>query len=268
MVERKKYDIDSIMKIVARISTSLERSVDCYLIGGLGLIHHGLKAATKDIDIVFNSREEMSFVITHLRTLGYEKPDYLQDVYLQMGTQAILIGPEGFMFDMFVKRVCGCLEITQGMMERSTPIELEGKLKVKKISVEDIFLFKSITSRPDDLVDMANIVAGGIDWNIITNELKAQPDYWKWLMRYFIRLEELEEQFGVTPPLKNEILIEAEIAAGMGLILTRLDTGTISKDDAMYLLDKNDSKFGRTVLEKMIELEMIRIIAGSITLSE
>lgn len=264
MVDRKKLRGETIMDRVSEVSLSLDENITAYLIGGLGMYHHGLKAVTKDIDIVFLSGKELSDLIKILKKLGYRRPEHLPDVYLQMGTQAMLEGSDGFLFDMFLKRVCGCLELSDGMVSRSEIIELAGNLTLKVVSPEDIFLFKSITSRPDDLEDMANIAAGGLDWEIIEQELRGQPDYWKWLMMYFIRLEELEEEYAVVPPNMPEIMKEAEIAAGIGLILTRLEGNPISETDALDMLDRKDKDFSMKAIEKMKELELISIRDGMI----
>jgi hypothetical protein len=268
MVERKKFEGKKIFDIITTISRELDAPVTAYLIGGLGMIHYGAKAATKDVDMVFRTKEDLKRFEDVLRKNGYAEPEYLPKVYHGLGTQAMLIGPEGFLFDMFVLVVCGCLEVSEGMRSRSDTMDLEGNLELRVVSPEDIFLFKSITSRPDDLADMATIAGRGLEWDTIESELRGQRNYWKWLTRYFIRLEELEEEFGIVHPKMEKLEEEAEIAAGIGLILTRLEYQSPTEKEAKDLLDEEDEDFSTAVLEKMKELDLIIVKNGRIQMKK
>ena len=130
-------------------------------------------------------------------------------------------------------------------------------LKLYVSSIEDIFFFKAITSRPDDLADMVTIAGKEIQWNIIKDEVRTQPDNWKWISRLYLRLLELEEEYGIPSPLKTELKDEAEIAEAIGIFIMRWENGSFSFDDAQEVLDEDDSRFVRIVLQEMKRLEII-----------
>ena len=87
-------------------------------------------------------------------------------------------------------------------MKQRAQTKLEfNNLTVHAMSGEDIFLFKSITMRDHDLVDMATIAAMELDWNTIEFEIKKQPNSEKWFPRVRERLMDLKDDYGVDSPL-------------------------------------------------------------------
>ena len=82
---------------------------------------------------------------------------------------------------MFLKVVCDGLFLSSGMMERANKIVYGAYLTLYLASFEDIFLFKSVTTRPDDLDDMATLVDPTFNWDAVEKEARAQNDSWKWI---------------------------------------------------------------------------------------
>ncbi|MDS0261868.1 hypothetical protein NDI56_20905 [Haloarcula sp. S1CR25-12] len=76
------------------------------------------------------------------------------------------------------------------------------------VSNEDIFLFKLIAGRDDDIADMNILVQAGLDYDVVRAELDAQID---WLnddqFATFANgaLVDLEEQYGVTTPIEDRV---------------------------------------------------------------
>lgn len=58
------------------------------------------------------------------------------------------------------------------MVERSTTLFTDPPLQVEQVSLDDIFLFKSVANRPDDVDDMITIAQAGLD----TAQLRAEID--------------------------------------------------------------------------------------------
>jgi len=77
-------------------------------------------------------------------------------------------------------------------------------LTVQLVSNEDIFLFKMIAGRDDDIEDMNVLVQAGLDYDVIRDELEVQIDrlgYDKFATFANEALIELEERYGVTTPI-------------------------------------------------------------------
>ena len=67
----KKYLLDEFEKVASDISKPLS----IFIIGGGGLAFYGLKEATKDIDVVVQTPEELNVLKQTLMKLGYSTPE-------------------------------------------------------------------------------------------------------------------------------------------------------------------------------------------------
>ena len=56
MMERRKFKQNELIDVLEKVSKHLGTETKVYLIGGLGMVLHGLKASTKDVDLVFDTR--------------------------------------------------------------------------------------------------------------------------------------------------------------------------------------------------------------------
>jgi len=65
-----KDDQDALFQLIAR---NLKKDVRCYAFGGNAMMYYGYKAATKDIDILFEKKEERDNFVDALRSLNYQK---------------------------------------------------------------------------------------------------------------------------------------------------------------------------------------------------
>ena len=175
--------------------------------------------------------------------------------------------PGGYRFDIFVQRVCGKLILSKKMRERSAGISLPGKLNLNVVSTEDIFLFKSITGREDDLSDMRMIAVSGLDWSIIEKEMREQPSSWRWNVMFYQGLLALEDEYSIISPLKEKFRIEAEISAGIGIALSKLEGHPISYSNLLEAIDE-DAVFSKAVIDRMNELDLIHEENGLISTSE
>ena len=188
MANRNKFPQDKLVKALDEIAIQLPKSIEAYLIGGLAMIFHGAKLATKDVGIVFMDPKSAQTFIETAQKIGFNRTENLQEEYIDLGTRCVLEGKDGVRFDIFIEKVCNALTFSSGMKSRAEKKYDKKMLKLYVSSIEDIFLFKAITSRPDDLADMATITGKEIQWNIIRDEVKTQPDNWKWISRLYLRL--------------------------------------------------------------------------------
>ncbi|MCK5396783.1 MAG: hypothetical protein KAJ33_00865 [Thermoplasmata archaeon] len=201
MTERRKYSKDELITVLEEVSKHLVAETTVYLIGGLGMVLHGYKAITRDVDIVFDSDEDLKRFITAAEKAGMKSISDKSAEYVQLGPQHILENQAGIRLDIFYKQVCNGLILSEDMKQRAqTKLEFHN-LTVHAMSGEDIFLFKSITLRDDDLADMASIAAMELDWNTIYLEIRKQPNSEEWFPRVRERLMELKDEYGVDSPL-------------------------------------------------------------------
>ncbi|WMT07931.1 hypothetical protein NP511_21505 [Natrinema thermotolerans] len=104
--------------------------------------------------------------------------------------------------------VANKLVLTDGMQERSEPFLDTDRLTVRLVSNEDIFLFKAIAGRDDDIEDMNMLVQAGLDYDVVRDELEAQierlgDDQFATFANE--ALVELEDRYGVTTPIEARV---------------------------------------------------------------
>ena len=155
MVGRIRFGSRELFDVLTDMSTRLDDEVEAYLIGGLAMMHHGLKVTTKDVDVVFKDEVDEQTFEDALRACGFYGVTNVPREYRELGAMIIMEVPGGMRFDIFVETVCRKLRLTEGMRGRAEALGLDGRLRLMVCSPEDIFLFKSVTDRDDDLADMA-----------------------------------------------------------------------------------------------------------------
>lgn len=113
---------------------------------------------------------------------------------------------EGSRIDVFLKVICNQLEVSEGMISRSTEHKTYGNLKVMLVSPEDIFLFKSLTDRKQDIDNCFAFIDAGLDWDIIIKECVSQhrKDV-KWIFWLYEQICRIEEEKDITIPKKTGV---------------------------------------------------------------
>ncbi|MDO9537645.1 MAG: hypothetical protein Q7J68_04955 [Thermoplasmata archaeon] len=250
----RERDLDRAIRAVSEI---LKVEVDAFLIGGLAMIKHEAKFSTKDVDIVFPDSDMAGHFMEAALKNGFRPQSQLTDEYLDLKTICVLVRDDGMRFDLFVGKVCGALTYSEGMKSRARPIDYGGLLRVHVSSVEDIFLFKSITSRPADLNDMAKLALAGVDWAVIEREATQQPDSWIWIGRLYGRLLELRDGYRVVSPLLGRLGNRWEISQSMGILLGRIEKAPLTFREAKELLREPDDSFVEKVLVTMTEKGLV-----------
>ncbi len=263
MNEIRKFEKETLFSEIEYISRSLDEEIEIFLIGGLAMIHHGLKAATKDIDIVFSDGRKAVKFQENLIGNGFVRTDPISREYRRLEAFSMFEGSAGYRFDIFVQRVCGKMILSGKMRERSKVISLPGKLVLNVVSTEDIFLFKSITGREDDLADMRMIAISGLDWDIIDEEMRNQPNSWRWNVMFYQSLLALEEEYSIRSPLMEKFGKEAEISAGIEIALSKLERQPTPYSELLKAIDQ-DVVFSKDVIDRMRELDLIHEESGLI----
>ena len=262
MADRNRFGMESLLDVLQRVSASLEVPVEAYLIGGLAMMQRGLKATTKDVDIVFiDGGDELAFE-SALGSLGFERAQDVSGQYEALGTTTILEQPDGMRFDIFVEVVCRRLRLTEGMGGRAEGLPLDGNLRLMALAPEDLFLFKSVTERDDDLADMALLSGLALDWQMMSDELIGDRLNRRYLPHYVVKLDELEEVHGVVAPGRRELREEAEVMVAINRLEDRLAEGSLTVIDATRHLGEGD-EFCQSVLDRMVQMGLAREVNGS-----
>ena len=94
------------------------------------------------------------------------------------------------------------------MRRRSERYLDAGRLSVELVSAEDIFLFKAVAGRTDDIEDMFALVQTALDFDVIEDELERQIDLLgQELFVSYINeaLFDLEEEYNITTALAETV---------------------------------------------------------------
>lgn len=161
----------------------------------------GAKAATKDIDIVVKSTDEVKTLVKAMKSAGFESVKDIRSDYKSLGAWTVMERPDGMRFDIFDRIVCNALEISDAMESRAEFYKEFVNLEVYLMSPEDIFLFKGITERSDDLEDMRILAEGGIDWKAVESECLSQKQAGRWADALAGKLLELKSEYGIDSPI-------------------------------------------------------------------
>ncbi|GAA0219092.1 hypothetical protein GCM10009000_037630 [Halobacterium noricense] len=167
-----------------------------------------LKETTKDIDLIVSSGNDLSQLQAVLLELGYDIVREPNEEYEELGAQRILENDDGCRIDVFNQQVIGKLILSQGIRERSERYLNPGNLVVQLVGPEDIFLFKAVAGRVNDIEDMFSLMQTGLEFDVVEAELKTQVDLLN--QELFVTyvneaLTDLSEQHNVTTPLHEPV---------------------------------------------------------------
>jgi hypothetical protein len=191
-----------------RIEDGLSEPLTVYLIGGGAMALRDLKGATKDIDLVLADGDAYGQLWAVLMDLGYTEIQSLDPDYRALGATSCVENDDGCRLDIFNQQVANKLVLTDGMQERSEPFLATDRLTVRLVSNEDIFLFKLIAGRDDDIEDMNMLVQAGLDYDAVGDELDIQIERLRddqFVTFANEALMELEERYGVTTPIEGRV---------------------------------------------------------------
>lgn len=260
----KMFDRSYIERELNTINKYLDKQISIYIFGGGAMSFYDLKTATKDIDVLLPSEVEASALIKILLKSGYQKIETNDPSYIQMKTREIIENADGFRWDIFVNKICGGLLFSEDMQKRSKSFKEFTNVKTYLVSPEDIFILKSVTSRPRDREDMFTLFSHGLNVEIIKKEIQKQAkldENKAWLSYFFIGLDELVNEYDVIFPDYDEFLRLAEDEMLEKLILRFIQKKPCSLHDLSSTLkcDKNEII---QILEELIKQDKISRFKG------
>ena len=173
MSREPSFESTAIRQQFSELAELIDDDLTVYLIGGGALTLEGLKNATKDIDLIVRDESELKQLWSVLRSAEYEPQGELAEEYDELEA-AFILEKNRRRFDVFHEQVAGVIYLSDSMVSRSRHLFDEDRLSVRMVSLNDIFLFKAVANREDDVDDMVRIAQGGIDDDVIVEEIKTQ----------------------------------------------------------------------------------------------
>jgi hypothetical protein len=226
---RPSFDRKYIFAELDKLSLKITVPIRVFIIGGLALINYGLKEATKDIDVVVLTEADLEVLIKSLEIIGYNalKGSFVSRAYKKMEISKIVENDDGFRWDIFLRSICNRLSFSEDMESRATEFYSRNKLNLNIASKEDIFLFKGITEREADLIDMRLLAESSLEWQIIEKECINQSDKTGvlWEGALLQNLVELREKYSIRSPIEKTLRRVAEEKLGEDLIVDSISNG-------------------------------------------
>jgi DNA-binding transcriptional ArsR family regulator len=204
-------EMDKVAKVLQELGNNLAAVIHAYLFGGGNMLLRGLKKATKDLDIVVEKKADFLRVRDTLLSLGFEPLAKVKIISSdgRLNPSGIYVFKNFPRFDLFTRVICNALFLTEEMKKRAEAMRF-GKLVIHLLSLEDVFLLKSITEREGDLEDMATIIrrGGGLNWSYILDTYFTEE---KQVKKHFCftmleNIELLQQREGISLPLHKQLL--------------------------------------------------------------
>ncbi len=167
-------NIQQQQKLLINIAENLPRNIEAYAIGGTGMIFHGLKDSTLDVDIVFRNAEDRRIFRETALSLGF-KGTKAEIIYGNKDNIPQMVALSDVRIDLFLLKIISS-NFSEGMQKRATQIhEFADKLFIKAADPIDIIIMKSVTSRDKDLDDIVSIInKTKINWKLLIEESNEQ----------------------------------------------------------------------------------------------
>ena len=212
---RHSYEKAELEGFFRKIGEKLPSHITVFLLGGGAMAFRNQKTATKDLDLVFENGKECKEFVSAIKELAFKEKMRLEIEYEDMEARGgIWEEPGGFRLDLFVKKVCGNLQLSQGVKERGELLGKYGNLSVRMLSNEDIMLFKAVTERSGDADDIAAIVRNAsIDWNVLLKECQFQSKERNWYASVLNKMEEIKQKYGIDAPIIPKLRKASETRA-------------------------------------------------------
>jgi hypothetical protein len=266
MTQRRSFDKDYLQQEFNKLDATTKGSMTLCLIGGGAMAFYGLKAATKDIDIILTSQGDLNNLQTTLNVIGYKEPNpvLITRPYNKMQTNAMLENQDGFRWDLFLSIVCNALTLSDKMQTRATSLYHGNHLNVIIASKEDLFLFKGITEREADLDDMRILAQSGLNWEIISQECTSQSEVSGvcWEDALYQNLLDLKEKYSIESPIEKPLRKAAEQKIIETTLMKQIEKGNHTVRSIAQEM-KEPQSFIREELKRLAEKGLITIDKSS-----
>ncbi len=166
--------VEEQQKLFLSVSRKLKKKMTVYAIGGTAMTFLGIKDATLDIDLVFETNEDREVFKDAIKSIGYQPTDPIVVYGVKRDLPEMLALGES-RFDLFVVSVIDFI-FSEKMRERAAQIhQYDENLILKIADLHDIILMKCATERLKDKDDARKIIDSmKINWALIIEEAKNQ----------------------------------------------------------------------------------------------
>lgn len=255
-----RFDSAYIRSELERIGEQLEAPLTVFLIGGGAMAFRDLKTTTKDIDLVVTSGADLGRLQATLLKLGYEIVRAPDEEYEDLGAQRILENDDSCRIDLFNRQVSDKLMLSDGIRQRSGHHLAPGNLTVALVSPEDIFLFKAVAVRVDDIEDMFSLLQTGLDFDVVEAELATQIELLE--QELFVTyvneaLTDLTEQYNVRTPLHEPVAEISERVYEELEVLHALEESS-SMTDLQQDLDRSRTEL-QEIVRRLVEKGAVEV---------
>jgi hypothetical protein len=267
---RRVFGREDILNELKRIGRKLKRETTIFLIGGAVMSLDRLKRGTKDIDVILTNAEDFNTVTNVLKDLGCRPIKDRSEEYLHLGASLFCQDKRGCRFDLFLNQVVKMIILSEEMKMRSRELGDFGNLKVRLVSNEDIFLFKSVSVRRGDLEDMRTLVEAGLDYDVIFDEIMNQKELQGrelWITFLNERLDRFTREYGVSIPIKGrleKVVSEINKKAELLRLLSKSDM-TLAELDEKSPLSRVEIQ---GILKEMVSKNVVSRADGRFKLME
>jgi len=262
VTQRRAFDKDYLKQEFDKLTDKTTQSLTLFLIGGGAMAFYGLKDATKDIDIILTSSEDLNSLKAALENTGYKTPEptFITTPYNNMQTNVILENKDGFRWDLFVNKVCNALTFTVTMKQRARQLYKGNRLTVSIAAKEDVFLFKGITEREADLDDMRILAESGLQWDIINQECQSQSAASGriWEDALYQKLIDLKAKHHIESPIEKLLRDSAEKKLITITLLEEIKEGHITIKGIAQAI-KEPQGFVRKELERLANEGIVKV---------
>lgn len=201
------FSKEELESLLSEVGASIEKPLEIYMIGGCALSFKGLKEATNDIDIIVTNKKDFNVFDKAMKEKGFQSmADRKSEFYL---TALAVYKKEESRIDVFLKQVGKMIFLTKSMIKRAEIYKKYNKMDVYLISNEDIFLFKTMTSREGDVFDCERIMRENINYEVIYNEIveQSKEEGKRWFFWVYESLCRLEDHNSINTPLKKKVFV-------------------------------------------------------------
>ena len=127
-----KNELDGLL---VKAGSKIEKPIKIYMIGGCALSFKGLKAATKDIDIILASNKDFEIFDKSMKENSFESASDKESEFY--ATALAVYKKDESRIDVFLKQVGKMLILSESMMKRAEKYKEYGNLTVYLVSNED-----------------------------------------------------------------------------------------------------------------------------------
>lgn len=161
------------------IGKRLKHEVDCLIIGGNAMVYYGLRGQTKDLDMIFFNKQDISAVINIIKSHPIYKrvkqtrklPYYIKPELKKKGTPVLIGSSDVPRFDLFYRNVFSV--DTSPIFEDSDKSIVFSLLRIRLPKPEYLIFMKAAADRPQDREDIVRLVRSvPVDWKKFTRIAK------------------------------------------------------------------------------------------------